>query len=91
MPLLTCLLLGHPEGVPLEGDAPAAALGRGGVDAQEERRVGREAARQQPARMPRSDVHQQLVLGVREHLEGEDKSCLYMYLGASIYYVHIFL
>ena len=67
------MLLCHPERVALEGDAPAAALGRGGVDAQEERRVRREAARQQAARVPRSDVHQQLVLGVREHLAGDER------------------
>ena len=68
---LTCLLVGHPERVSLEGDAPAAPLGRGGVHAQEQRRVRREAARQQAAGAAGRDVDEQLVLGVREHLREE--------------------
>ena len=64
----TCLFLGHPKRVSLEGDALAPALGGGGVHAQEESRVRREAARQEAAGAAGRDVDDQLVLGVREHL-----------------------
>ena len=76
---LTCLLLGHPERVALEGDTPAAPLGRGGVHPQEQRRVRGEAARQQAAGAAGSDVDEQLVLGVGEHLwEGESKRIFFI-------------
>ena len=65
---LTCLLLGHPERVALEGDTPAAPLGRGGVHPQKQRRIRGESARLQAAGAAGSDVDEQLVLGVGEHL-----------------------
>lgn len=66
----TCLLVRHPERVPVEGDAPAPALDGGGVDAQQQRRVGRQPARQQLG-AARGDVEQQVQVRVREHLHVE--------------------
>ncbi len=56
---LTGVLVRYPEGVAVEGDALAPALGGGGVHAQEEGGVGREAAGEE-AGAARGDVHQEL-------------------------------